>query len=97
MVPSQIGLPNHQAEAMLDDTALLSLPERDRDKAFRVILHGDGFARSAKLDDARLGEAHRLAVHLLGDGPAPLIREMIDGGPRPRREHHALRLSGSVA
>ena len=43
----------------------------------------------AKLDDAGLGEAHRLAVHLLGDGAAPHIAHMVDRrGDRDQRIAH---------
>src|SRR4029079_5394245 len=54
--------------------------QRHGQGAVKPAFHGDAPALLAKLDDARLGEAHRLAVHLLGDGAAAVVCEVVDRG-----------------
>ena len=76
--PFQTGWPNHQDKSRFDLARLAA--KRDRQGPFDVAFDRDLLGGAGKLDDANLGEAHRLAVHLLGDGAAALIAHVIDGG-----------------
>ena len=83
IVPSHTGAPNHHDEASVDRRRLLAFAvaaERHGNRPVEPARHGHLHPLLAELDDARLGEAHRLAMHLLGDGAASLIAHMIDGG-----------------